>query len=107
MVMKYYKTDSYLGSGEFVPTNATEISKEQYDSLLNDVILHSELIDEYFNKVKSGEMTIDEIENEEDRAEIQRRIDAEPQNDYGISDETYNNIIDDYTMQLIEEGAIA
>ena len=31
----------------------------------------------------------------------------EPNNDYGVPNEVYNNIIDDYTMQLIEEGAIA
>lgn len=31
----------------------------------------------------------------------------EPNNDYGVPNEVYNNIIDDYTLQLIEEGAIA
>lgn len=28
-------------------------------------------------------------------------------NDYGIPNEVYDSIIDDYTMQLIEEGVIA
>ena len=32
---------------------------------------------------------------------------VEPSNPYGVPDETYNNIIDDYTLQLIEEGAIS
>ena len=94
---EYYFGDHLLKTGQ--------ITKEEYESILLDKKAHAELLEEYFNKVKNGEMTIDEIENEEDRAEIQRRIDAESQNDYGISDETYNNIIDDYTASLTAEVA--
>ena len=31
----------------------------------------------------------------------------EPANPYGIDDNTHNAIIDDYTLEVIEEGAIA
>ena len=105
--MIYFKNGKQIGMQSNLPSGAIEITKAEYESLLAELQVHAELLDEYFNKVKNGEMTIDEIENEEDRTEIQRRIDSEPENDYGISDETYNTIIDDYTMQLIEEGAIA
>ena len=107
--MIYYKlieeNDTQIGWQKNLPVGATEISKEEYNTILAELQAHAKLLEEYFNKVKNGEMTIDEIENEEDRAEIQRRIDAEPQNDYGIPDETYNNIIDDYTSSITEEVA--
>ena len=100
-----YDEGIQIGQQNYLPINGIEITKEEYESILLDKKVQAELLDEYFNKVKNGEMTIDEIENEEDRAEIQRRIDAEPQNDYGISDETYNNIIDDYTSSITSEVA--
>ena len=103
--MIYFKNGKQIGMQSNLPSGATEITKEEYESLLAELQAHTELLEEYFNKVKNGEMTIDEIENEEDRAEIQRRIDAEPQNDYGIPDETYNNIIDDYTASITAEVA--
>ena len=34
-------------------------------------------------------------------------VEPDATNTYGIPDETYHQILDDYTMQLIEEGAIA
>ena len=107
--MYYYKLiDSngnamQIGSLNFASSFGVEITEEEYNELLAEFHVRTELLEEYFNKIKSGEMTIDEIENEEDKAEIQRRIDAEPQNDYGIDDTTYNNIIDDYTASLTEE----
>lgn len=101
--MIYFKNGKQIGMQSNLPSGATEITKEEYESILAEYKAYAELINDYFNKVKNGEMTIDEIENEEDRAEVQRRIDTEPQNNYGISDETYNNIIDDYTASLTEE----
>ena len=107
--MIYYKlieeNGTQIGWQKNLPVGAIEITKEEYESILSEKKAHAELLDEYFNKVKSGEMTIDEIDNEEDRTEIQRRIDAEPENPYGISDETYNNIIDDYTSSITSEVA--
>ena len=94
-----------IGSQSNLPSGATEITQAEYESILAELQAHAKLLEEYFNKVKNGEMTIDEIDNEEDRAEIQRRIDAEPQNDYGIDDTTYNNIIDDYTSSITLEVA--
>ena len=100
-----YEEGIQIGQQKNLPTNGIEITKEEYESILLDKKAHAELLEEYFNKVKNGEMTIDKIENEEDRAEIQRRIDAESQNDYGIPDETYNNIIDNYAESIAEEVA--
>ena len=34
-------------------------------------------------------------------------VEPDPTNIYNIPDEAYHQILDDYTMQLIEEGAIA
>lgn len=34
-------------------------------------------------------------------------VESDPTNTYGIPDETYHQILDDYTLQLIEEGAIS
>lgn len=61
-----------------VPTDAEEITEEEYN----------ELLEEFERKA-------------EEEAEANK-----PTNEYGISDELYDSIIDDYTMTLIEEGVI-
>ena len=64
-------------SNSYIPTNAEEITGEEY----------AELLAEFERKV-------------EEEAEANK-----PQNDYGVPDETYNNIIDDYTASITEEVA--
>ena len=83
--MFYYKiieNDEVVQIGThslIVPSNAVEITEEEYNALLAEL---------------------------EAKWEQEAEQNA-PENPYGISDETYNNIIDDYTLQLIEEGAIS
>ena len=63
---------------------------------------HEETVEWYVEKVANGEMTINDVP-ETYRAEVEAKL---PNNDYGIDDTTYNNVIDDYTMELVEKGVI-
>lgn len=63
---------------------------------------HEETVDWYFQKVANGEMTINDVP-ETYREEVKAKL---PNNDYGIDDTTYNNVIDDYTMELVEKGVL-
>ena len=47
-------------------------------------------------------MAIDDVP-EAHREEVKAKL---PNNDYGIDDTTYNNVIDDYTMELVEKGVL-
>lgn len=60
-----------------VPSNATEITKEEYNTLLAEL---------------------------EAKWEQEAEQNA-PKNPYGIDDTTYNNIIDDYTSSITSEVA--
>ena len=60
-----------------VPSNATEITKEEYNTLLAEL---------------------------EAKWEQEAEQNA-PENPYGIDDTTYNNIIDDYTSSITSEVA--
>lgn len=66
-----------FGISSFAPSNAIEITEEEYNALLS----------EFEAKLK------------------QEAEQNAPENPYGISDNTYNNIIDDYTSSIIEEVA--
>lgn len=60
-----------------VPSNAIEITEEEYNTLLTEF---------------------------EEKAKQEAEQNA-PKNPYGISDETYNNIIDNYAESIAEEVA--
>ena len=60
-----------------VPSNATEITKEEYNTLLAEL----------------------EAKWEQEAGQ------NAPKNPYGIDDTTYNNIIDDYTSSITSEVA--
>ena len=66
-----------FGISSFVPSNAIEITKKEYNVLLS----------EFEAKLKQ---------------EAEKNA---PSNPYGIFDETYNNIIDDYTSSITTEVA--
>ena len=66
-----------FGISSFVPSNAIEITKEEYNVLLA----------EFEAKLK------------------QEAEQNAPENPYGIDDTTYNNIIDDYTSSITSEVA--
>lgn len=63
---------------------------------------HDETVDWYVGKILNEEMIIDEIP-ETYREEVKAKL---TNNDYGIDDSTYNNVIDDYTMELVEKGVL-
>lgn len=65
---------------------------------------HDETVEWYVQKVISGEIPIDEVP-EDYKAEVEAQIPTEPSNPYGIPDETYNNIIDNYAESIAEEVA--
>ncbi len=63
---------------------------------------HEETVEWYVEKVVNGEMTINDVP-ETYKEEVKAKL---PNNDYGIDDTTYNNVIDDYTMELVEKGVL-
>lgn len=71
----------------------------QYEPLART---HEETVEWYVEKVVNGEMTINDVP-ETYREEVKAKL---PNNDYGIDDTTYNNVIDDYTMELVEKGVL-
>jgi len=85
-----------------VPTEAIEITEEEYKLLAAELEEYQAKVGEYVQQVTSGEITLDDVP-EDYRAEVKAKL---PNNDYGIDNTTYNNIIDDYTMELVEKGVI-
>lgn len=101
----YYKTieDNILtaiGTSSVVSEPNVEITKAEYDNILAIVR----------NKPEDTEDTIYVLDAETmEYVPTERPIEPqpiEPTNPYGIEDELYDSIIDDYTMMLIEEGVI-
>lgn len=117
-----------IGTSNRIDTKTMiEVSKADYDNLLSVVRnkpkdtletvyrlsaetnqyepfarTHEETVEWYVEKVVNGEMTIDDVP-ETYKEEVKAKL---PNNDYGIDDTTYNNVIDDYTMELVEKGVI-
>ena len=101
----YYKTIEnnilvMIGTCDSVIEPNIEITKEEYDSII--FIIQ--------NKPEDTEDTIYVLDAESmGYVPTERPIEPtpiEPSNPYGIEDELYDSIIDDYTMMLIEEGVI-
>lgn len=86
-----------------------EITQEQYDTEVAAIKAHSATLKEYVKQVRSGEITLDDVP-EEYKSEVEAVInqpDPEPpNNDYGVANETYNAIIDDYTLSLMDSGVL-
>ena len=130
----YYKkiennSISMVGTCSYINDECIEITEDEYNGFLSIVLnkpkdtlesiyrlsaetyqyeafvrTHNETVEWYVQKVTSGEMTIKEVP-EDYKAEVEAQIPSEPENPYGISDETYNNIIDDYTSSITTEVA--
>ncbi len=77
-------------------------ASEQYEPFARS---HEQTVDWYYMQVMSEQMTIDDVP-EDYRAEVQAKLPENPNNDYGIDNTTYNNVIDDYTMELVEKGVL-
>lgn len=77
-------------------------ASEQYEPFARS---HEQTVDWYYTQVMTEQMTIDDVP-EDYRAEVQAKLPEKPNNDYGIDNTTYNNVIDDYTMELVEKGVL-
>lgn len=116
-----------IGTLEVANESLTEITETEYNTLLSvmankpvDTLetvyrlsaetnqyepfarTHEETVEWYVEKVANGEMTINDVP-ETYKEEVKAKL---PNNDYGIDDTTYNNVIDDYTMELVEKGVL-
>lgn len=116
-----------IGTLEVANDNVTEIAETEYNNLLAIMKkapqdgaeygyhlsaetnqyeqfsrTHEEAVDWYVGKILNKEITIDDV-LETYREEVKAKL---PNNDYRIDDTTYNNVIDDYTMELVEKGVI-
>ena len=62
----------------------------------------NETVEWYTMQILSNQMTIDEVP-EDYQNNVKEKLPSEPDqtNTYGISDEIYHNIIDDYTEELL------
>lgn len=117
-----------IGTSNRIDTKTMiEISKADYDNLLSVVKnkpddtleyiyrlsaetnqykpferTHEETVDWYFLKAANEEVAINDIP-EAYREEVKAKL---PNNNYGIDDTTYNSVIDNYTMELVEKGVL-
>ena len=110
MYFKIIKDEKVICVGEqsVLPSNAIRIEQDEYERLLKEIRDHIELINSYLDKVINNEMALDDIEDLDDRNEVRllkESLDSEPKNPYGIDDDTYNNIIDNYAESIAEEVA--
>lgn len=109
--MKYYKTNWGFGTqpNNIVPPDAIEITEAEYFELQ---VAHQEClikIANYVQEIKDGKITLEEIPSEY-RIRIEEIINIYEQKEsispYGVTNEQYNSIIDDYTLSLIESGVL-
>lgn len=75
--MKYYKYDNGFGKqpNNIIPSYATEITEEEYLELQTAFEAKQKAIADYVEKVKAGEITLEEVP-EEYRAEVEVIINA-------------------------------
>ena len=86
-----------IGESSAIGENDVEITQAEYDSIMDLIRTKPQDTEETVYKLVAESMTYEPFEAE-------RPI--EPDNPYGIDDELYYSIIDDYTMQLLEDGII-
>ena len=70
--MKYYKFENGFGTqpNNIIPSYATEITEEEYYQLVAEIEAKQKSIADYTEKVKAGEMTLEEVP-EEYKAEVE------------------------------------
>lgn len=99
----------YEQNGAINDTDYTELTEEQYNAELNAMIEFAKVIRQYIEQVKDGTITIDDVP-EDYKSEVEATINQPemdpPNNDYGVANETYNAIIDDYTLSLMDSGVL-
>jgi len=110
---KYYKVfqDNQLiclcaADGDF--QDGEEISLEEYQTLSTQMDARCEERRGYQDSVSAGKIALEDVP-EEYRAEVETALAysvSTPDNPYGVSNEVYNAIVDDYTMVLMDAGVI-
>ena len=90
-----------IGNSPVLPPGVIVISEEEYYNIFKVIQNKPEDTDTIIYKLNADTLEYVAYDRPEEPIPI------ETSNPYGIDDTTYNNIIDDYTLQLIEEGAIA
>lgn len=94
--MRYYKlieNDKLIAIGTGL--GGTEITKEEYESLLTEIRTKAELVDKLYN----AEITIEDVPTEW-QEEIQRRVDERIANDEAME---YEEISSEEFYSMIEE----
>ena len=103
--MKYKQIEdnilTMIGEVEHISENQVEITESEYNEILSVIQNKPEDTETIIYKLHADTLEYVAYDRPEEP------VPEEPSNPYGIDDTTYNNIIDDYTLQLIEEGAIA
>lgn len=110
--MRYYKQLNENNKLIAIGTGygGIEITETEYNRLLAEIREKADLVD----KLYSGEISINDVPTNW-RDEIQRRVNErvetekntpESVKNYGVDEDVYNSIIDDYTLSLIEEGVL-
>lgn len=87
-----------IGEASAIGENDTEITQAEYDSIIEIIQSKPEDTEETIYKLVADTMTYEPFDAPEPE--------PEPENPYGIDDELYFTIIDDYTMELLEGGVI-
>ncbi len=89
-----------VGTCDSVIEPNIEITKEEYDSIISIIQSKPQDTEETVYKLVADTMTYEPF----DAPPIEPV--EEPNNDYGIPNDIYDSIIDEYTLMLIEEGVI-
>lgn len=112
--MKYYKVLSegkitMIGSCEQIYSGQIEIPEAEYNQILSTMKQYLEELTSYVEQIQNNTIAIEDVpitHREQVLEKLHYLQSQESNNDYGIPDETYNAIIDDYTLSLMENGLI-
>lgn len=89
-----------IGTSNKVTSPSVEVTKGEYESIISIIQSKPQDTEETVYKLVADTMTYEPF----DAPPIEPV--EEPNNDYGIPNEIYDSIIDEYTLMLIEEGVI-
>lgn len=96
-----------IGGGESTPIGAVEITENEFNEMLNKKEDYNSKIRSYREQVNIGRISLIEVP-EEYIDEVKSVVNQERviTNEYGVQDDTYAQIVDDYTLSLIESGVL-
>lgn len=85
--MKYYKYDNGFGTqpNNIIPSYATEITEEEYNQLMAEFEAKQKTIADYTEKVKAGEITLEEVP-EEYRSEVESKLPTPTEQTYTLDE---------------------